>query len=134
MGLIFNRMSQFGALRPPGMEAGLEKRRSHRLYTNLPIECRAVLQEQASTFAAQAMMKNISRGGAYLECDTRPRLCKGDVGHFTFSAPLANQQEPGVVHLAAKARVRRLDHHQDGRSAFGLAVEFLSGPLIFYYK
>ena len=111
----------------------MERRQAHRLYPNLAIECRAVLQDQASTFATQAMIKNISRGGAYLECDTQPQLFQGEIGHFTFSAP-ASQPEPGAVRLAAKARVRRIDRHQAGRAVFGLAVEFLSGPLIFYQE
>ena len=70
----------------------MENRQAHRLYTNLAIECRAVLQDQGSTFATPAMMKNISRGGAYLECDTEPQLFQGEIGHFTFSAP-AGQPE-----------------------------------------
>jgi hypothetical protein len=111
----------------------MERRQSHRLYTNLLIECRAVLQDQASTFASMAMVKNISRGGAYLECDTQPPLFQGEIGHFTFSAP-ASQPESGAVRLAAKARVRRIDRHHEGRASFGLAVEFLSGPLIFYQE
>ena len=111
----------------------MENRQTHRLYINFAIECRAILQDQESTFATPAMMKNISRGGAYLECDTEPQLFRGEIGHFTFSAP-AGQPESGAVRLAAKARVRRIDRHQAGRASFGLAVEFLSGPLIFYQK
>lgn len=110
----------------------MERRQSHRLYASLPIECRAVLRDQKSTFV-RAMMKNISHGGGYLECDTQPHLIKGKMGHFTFRAP-TSQQESGGIHLAAKARVHRTDHHNNGRSSFGLAVEFLSGPLIFYQK
>jgi hypothetical protein len=111
----------------------MESRQTHRLYTNLAIECRAVLEDQGTRFATQAMMKNISRGGAYLECDTQPQLFQGEIGHFTFSAP-ASQPESEGVRLAAKARVSRLDRHQEGRTSFGLAVEFLSGPLIFYQE
>ena len=62
----------------------MERRQAHRLYTNVPMECRAVLQDQAGTFATQAVMKNISRGGAYLECDIQPQLFRGEIGHFTF--------------------------------------------------
>ena len=109
----------------------MERRQAHRLYTSLPMECRAVFQDQASTFATQATMKNISRGGAYLECDTQPQLFPGEIGHFTFSAA-AGPPEPGAIRLAAKARVRRLDGYHGGRASFGLAVEFLSGPLIYY--
>ncbi len=111
----------------------MERRQAQRLYANLPMECRAVLQDQAITFATLARMKNISRGGAYLECDTQPELFQGEIGHFTFNTP-AGQAESGAVRLAAKARVRRLDRHPGGRDSFGLAVEFLSGPLIFYQE
>ncbi len=111
----------------------MENRQTHRLYTNFAIECRAVLQDQGSTFATPARMKNISRGGAYLECDAEPQLFPGEIGHFTFSAP-AGQQEMGDVRLAAKARVCRLDRLHGDRASFGLAVEFLSGPLIFYQE
>lgn len=109
----------------------MERRQSHRLYTSLPLECRAVLQEKAGTFATKAIMKNISHDGAYLECGTKPDLIIGQVGHFTFRAP-ASHPEPGIINLAARAKVCRLDHHLDGRFPFGLAVEFLSGPLVFY--
>lgn len=108
----------------------MERRQSHRLYINLTIECRAVLQDRATT-AIKAIIKNISRGGAYLECDTQPQLLQGEIGNFTFRA-LFGQPESGAVRLSAKARVRRLDRHHEGRCAFGLAVEFLAGPLIFY--
>ncbi len=111
----------------------MESRQTHRLYTNLAIECRAVLQDQGITFATQALMKNISRGGAYLECDTQPQLFQGEIGHFTFSAT-ACQPESGAVRLAAKARVCRIDRHHEGRDFYGLAVEFLSGPLIFFQE
>lgn len=110
----------------------MERRQAHRLYTNLPMECRAVLQDQAGTFTIQARMKNISRGGAYLECDTHPQLFRGEIGHFTFTP--ASKLESGAV-LVAKARVRRLNrHYYEGRASFGLAVEFLSGPLISYQE
>ncbi len=129
--LIFNHISRFRAWRPPGQETGLEKRQSLRLYTNLPVECRAVLRDQAGTFATRALMKNISQRGAYLECATQPHLIEGVVGHFTFRATASQW---GGIQLAATARVRRIDQRRDDRSSFGLAVEFLAGPLIFYRK
>ncbi|MCL4501495.1 MAG: PilZ domain-containing protein [Deltaproteobacteria bacterium] len=108
----------------------MERRQSHRLYTSLPVECRAVLQDRAGTFAVTAMMKNISHGGAYLCCDIEPNLIEGEAGHFTFRA--ASQQESRTIRLAAKAKICRIDRYPDGPFPFGLAVEFLSGPLIFY--
>jgi hypothetical protein len=111
----------------------MEKRRDHRLYTNLPIEYRVIFHDQTGQLASRAKIKNISHGGAYLEFDQPPELTKGLVGHFTFTS-LTAQEEAGAVHLAAKAIVRRIDRQNADAFSFGLALEFLSGPLIFYQE
>ncbi|MCX5893693.1 MAG: PilZ domain-containing protein [Deltaproteobacteria bacterium] len=121
-------MSGFNAEPPPDEAAGLERRQSHRLYINFPVECRVILQGPASQFSSRAMMKNISQGGVYLECDTRPQLSQGQVGHFTLKS-LNGLEEFGRIHFAAKGVVRRVKPAKEGDS-FGCAVEFLSGPLI----
>lgn len=122
--VIFHYISRFGVARSSGTVAGLERRQSHRLYASLPLEFRFVRHNRPVTFAARSLMKNISRGGAYLTCSTRPDSADGEVGYVDFKSP--------TVHLAAKAIIRRQDRHPDSQFSFGLAVEFLSGPLIFY--
>ena len=107
----------------------MDRRQSHRLYFNLPVECRVNLQGPMSQFFSRATMKNISQRGAYLECDTRPQLMQGQVGHFTLKS-LTGTEESGAIHLAAKGVVRRVNRAKDGDYPLGLAVEFLSGPLI----
>jgi len=109
----------------------MERRRSHRLYTSLPIEYRVILQGQASQSYCQATMKNISQGGAYLECGTQPRLSQGQIGHFTFRSSAA-PEDSGCMYLGAKGIVRRIECPKAGGVHFGFAVEFLSGPLIFF--
>lgn len=111
----------------------MDRRRAHRLYTNLPVEYRVIFHGQAAQLANRAKIKNISHGGAYLECDQPPQLDQGQVGHFTFSSQ-AGKEESGAIHLAAKAIVRRLDRHHAGACSFGVALEFLAGPLIFYQE
>lgn len=131
--VLFSRMSMFmfGGPTPLDKEAGMERRRTHRLYTDLPVEYRINLQDQASLGYGQATMKNISQGGAYLECHAKPGIAKGQVGHFTFRS-LAASEGSESIHLAAKGIVRRLEDSNSGERNFGLALEFLSGPLIFF--
>ena len=118
-------------------DEGLERRRSHRLYTNSPIEYCALFQGQKRRLASRATMKNISQGGAYLEFETKPRLLPGQFGEFTFKSLAAEPEKlgcksgckPGSIHLTAQGIIRRLDR-LEGVLSFGVAVEFLSRPLI----
>ena len=109
----------------------MERRRSHRLYTNLPVEYRVVLADQVSRFASRALMKNISQGGAYLEVDGPPGLIQGQVVYFTFRS-LSGTEDAADIRLAAKGVIRRIDRPKAGNPHFGLAVEFLAGPLILF--
>jgi hypothetical protein len=132
---IYASMLRFDDQTPAVGAVGREKRRYHRLYTNLAIEYRVSLQRQAGSISNRATMKNISKGGAYLECYTKPDLNLGQVGYFTFRPldPGPDQSWEGV-HLAARAVVRRLEGEPEGAYPFGVAVEFLSGPLITYQQ
>lgn len=130
---IYASMLRFGDKEPMVGAVGREKRRHHRLYTNLAVEYRVNLSDQAGSISSRATMKNISKGGAYLECSTKPDLSLGQVGHFTFkSLDPGPDQSWGGIHLAARAVVRRLEGETAGTYPFGVAVEFLSGPLISY--
>jgi hypothetical protein len=108
----------------------MEKRRSHRLYTDLPIALCVSFRHCPGRFDGRATMKNISRGGAYLEIVGQPGFQPGQIGRFTFRA-LSPWSSPGqTIQLVAKAVVRRID--STAAFSLGLAVEFLSGPLIAY--
>jgi hypothetical protein len=130
---IYTSMFKFGDQVPAVGAVGREKRRFHRLYTNLAIEYRVCLQHRTGSISNRATMKNISKGGAYLECYTKPDLNLGQVGYFTFKPldPGPDQSWEGI-HLAARAVVCRLEGETEGAYPFGVAVEFLSGPLISY--
>jgi hypothetical protein len=131
--VILNRLLNLAVVDPTTREAGMERRRWPRLYTNLPVKYRVILQEPANLIASRASLKNISQGGAYLESDQPLRLSQGQVGHFTFTS-LSSQEDFGAIYLAAKAIVRRIDRPHVNPLLFGMALEFLSGPLIFYQE
>jgi hypothetical protein len=111
--------------------AGLERRRSPRLYAELPIEFSVFLPEQQRHLSSRATLLNISKVGAYLECQQSPALILGQVGHFTFRGVSAGA-EAGSTRLAARGVIRRFERLGAGPLPFGVGVEFLAGPLVAY--
>ena len=109
----------------------MNRRWSDRLDTNMPVEYRVALHEQESQVSIPATVKNISQSGVYLECDSRPYFILGQVGYFKLKS-IGYTKEFGCIHLAAKVIVHRIDHPAAGEVAFGFAVEFLSGPRVFF--
>lgn len=77
-------------------------------------------------------MKNISRGGAYLECNGEACFMPEQVGQFRFRSLTPDSEQVGAILLAAKAIVRRVEPGSAGSSTVGVAIQFLSGPLISY--
>ncbi len=126
MNLIFSRIAGSRALGP----SGSHKRRFQRLYTDLPIEYQVLSNQVAEPQFCSGTMKNISRGGAYLETRTSPQLSPGQVVHLTLKSLATYPIKSGIIHLAAKAVVLRVDPPTEASRGFGIAVEFLSGPLI----
>ncbi len=109
----------------------MNRRWSHRLNTNMPVEYRVALYKQERQVSILATVKNISEGGAYLECDSQPHFIPGQVGYFTLKS-VGYTKKFGCIHLAAKVIVHRIDHAAAVGGIFGFAVEFLSGPLVFF--
>ncbi len=129
---IFHWITRTVFLEPTDLDGWREKRRSQRLYTNLPIEYRAQFLSRPGQVTNRAIMKNISQGGAFLQCDQQPELVPGMEGYFTFKSLCAVEEKELTIVLAAKAIVRRIERPEAGTCGFGFAVEFLSGPLIAY--
>ncbi len=77
---------------------------------------------------SRATLKNISKGGLYFECSTAPDLKRGSVAEFTFTT------EPpkfGFIDspITTQALVKRIEARVAGTDNFGIALEFLEGPL-----
>jgi len=106
----------------------ITKRQYTRIYLSLPMELHVQVRETDMCWESRAILKNISKGGLYFECGTAPQLKRGNVAEFTFSTEPANF---GLGHspIKTQAMVKRIEPRVAGTENFGIAVEFLEGPL-----
>jgi len=99
------------------------ERRAHlRVVFSLPMEWEFHMGDSRQSWESQAVLKNISQGGLYFECETAPPLRCGDVGEFTFTTTPA-------PHIKTQAVVKRIVPQVAGTSNFGVSVQFISAPL-----
>ncbi len=104
------------------------KRRYTRIYLSLPMEFHVQLVDSNQFWESRATLKNISQGGLYFECRTAPQLKRGNVAEFTFTTEPAKF---GFVNspITTQAVVKRIEPRVAGTENFGIALEFLGGPL-----
>lgn len=106
----------------------MESKRQHpRIYLSLPMEFQVQLPDSQESWQTKAVLKNISQGGLYFECETRPQLQRGNVAEFTFAT------EPpkfGLIKIPMKAQavVKRIETNVAGSDNYGIAVQFLKEP------
>jgi hypothetical protein len=104
----------------------METKREHiRIYVSMPLEYRVQLDGDGDTWASEGVLKNISQGGLYFECETMPQLKRGDLAEFTFST---NPPNFSFIHspLRTQAVVKRIESRVAGKEKFGVALQFLS--------
>jgi hypothetical protein len=106
----------------------MERREHIRFYFSLPMEFQVKVTETDEFWESQAILKNISQGGLYFECETVPQLKRGNVIDFTFTT---NPPKYSFINspIKTQAVVKRIESHVAGTSNFGIAVQFLSNPL-----
>jgi len=104
------------------------KRQYNRIYLCLPMELHVQALNSEEFWESRAILKNISRGGLYFECGTAPQLKRGNVAEFTFSTEPANFVL-GSSPLKTQAMVKRIEPRVAGTDNFGIALEFVEGPL-----
>jgi len=131
---IFSQALRLYSLKQKGALKGGKIRQPPRLYTSLPIEYSFSLPAGSTLLSGPALLKNIGKDGAYLECPELPDLSLNQVGHFRCRLFAARIDEPGAYHLAAKAAVCRLVRTRWRNFPYGMEVEFLAGPLICYHN
>jgi c-di-GMP-binding flagellar brake protein YcgR len=111
-----------------GWQMEIERRQHSRIYISLPMEYQVQLNDTDDAWASRAVLKNFSQGGLYFECETLPQLKRGNVAEFIFTTIPAKYsfiKSP----IRAKAVVKRIEPHVAGSANFGVAVQFLTGPL-----
>ena len=106
----------------------MEKRQEIRLHFSLPMEFQAQLSDSEESWESRAVLKNISPDGLYFECEIAPQVKWGSVAEFTF---ITEPPTCGFINSPIKvhAVVQRIDPPAAGSVNFGVAVQFLSGPL-----
>lgn len=104
----------------------METKREHiRIYVSMPLEYQVQLENNGDTWASEGVLKNISQGGLYFECETLPQLKRGDLAEFTFSTDPPNFSFINSP-IRTQAVVKRIEARVAGKKKFGVAVQFLS--------
>jgi hypothetical protein len=106
----------------------MDKRQHIRFYFSLPMEFQVQVQDSEESWASRAVLKNISQGGLYFECETVSQLKRGSVAEFTFTTKPPKYSFINSP-IKAQAVVMRIERQVAGSSNFGVALQFLSNPL-----
>lgn len=106
----------------------MERRQHIRFYFSLPMEFQVQVPDSEESWESRAVLKNISQGGLYFECENLPQLKRGNVGEFTF---VTEPPKYSFINSPIKAHavVKRIEPRVAGSSNFGVAVQFINGPL-----
>ncbi len=104
----------------------MEAKRQHiRIYVSLPLEYQVQVDGNGDSWASEGVLKNISEGGLYFECETLPQLKRGDLAEFTFNTSPPNFSFINSP-IRTQAVVKRIESRVAGKEKFGVAVQFLS--------
>ncbi len=109
----------------------MERRLFPRIYKSLPFEYQARLQGSEDTFSQRAVMTDISIGGLHMS-EAAPRLQPDDIADFIFQFH-PDHANPLIPHkIRAKGKVKRIEQPTKESPHYGVALEFLSGPVFVY--
>ncbi len=109
----------------------MERRLFPRIYKTLPFEYQAQLQGSKEPFSTQAVMTDISIGGLHMN-ETAPILQPDDIADFIFKFQ-PDQANPLIPYkIKAKGKVKRIEQPTKESPNFGIALEFVSGPVFVY--
>ncbi|MGD0827142.1 MAG: PilZ domain-containing protein [Desulfobaccales bacterium] len=110
----------------------MERRLFPRIYKSLQFEYQAQLQGSEDSFSSRAVMKDISMSGLHFMSETAPLLQPDDIADFIFKFQ-PDHANPLIPHqIKAKGKVKRIEHPTKQSPNFGIALEFLSGPVFIY--
>ncbi len=106
----------------------MERRAHIRFYFSLPMEFQMQIPDTQDAYRSRAILKNISQGGLYFECETVSHLKRGNVAEFVFTT---KPPKYGFINspIKAQAVVKRIEPRVAGTANFGVALQFLSEPL-----
>ena len=104
------------------------RRENIRFYVSLPMEFQVRASDSKTSWESRAILKNISQGGLYFECEAAPQLKRGNVAEFTFTTTPLKYNFFNTP-IKTQVVVKRIEPHVVGSCNFGVALQFLSVPL-----
>lgn len=107
----------------------VERRQHIRFYFSLPMEFQVQIPDSEASWQSTAVLKNISQGGLYFECESVPEIKRGNVAEFVFTTSPAKYSFINSP-IKAQAVVKRIEPRVAGSDNFGVAVQFLTNPLL----
>jgi hypothetical protein len=104
------------------------RRENIRFYVSLAMEFQVLGSDSKTSWESRGILKNISQGGLYFECETVPQLRCGNEAEFTVTTTPAKYS---IINSPIKGRavVKRIEPRVAGSGNFGVALQFLSDPL-----
>jgi hypothetical protein len=109
----------------------MERRLFPRVYKTFRFEYQAQLQGSNKFFSNLAVMQDISLGGLHMS-ETAPILQLGDIADFIFKFQPEHAKPLIPRMIKAKGKVKRIEEPTEESSEFGIALEFLAGPVFVY--
>jgi PilZ domain-containing protein len=110
----------------------MERRLFPRVYKSFRFEYQAQFQSSKKFFSDLAVMKDISMGGLYFMTETAPMLQSDDIADFIFRF-MPEHAKPLIPRMIkATGKVKRIEQPAKESSDFGIALEFISGPVFVY--
>jgi hypothetical protein len=109
----------------------MERRKFPRVYQSLQFEYQAQLQGSKESFSNWAVMKDISLGGLHMS-EAVPKLQPDDIADFIFKFQPDHANPLIPQKIKAKGKVKRIEQPTKESPNFGVALEFLSGPVFIY--
>ncbi len=76
------------------------------------------------------VLKNISHGGLFFISIGDPRLQQDQIRDFTFMPDERDLEFSKIANIAARSRVVRIESQHIGSHVIGIALEFLSKPVL----
>ena len=111
----------------------MERRQFPRVYKSFRFEYQAELQgSECFLISNLAVMKDIGLGGLYFMSETAPILQPGDIADFIFKFQPEHAKPLIPRKIKAKGKVKRIEQPTKESSDFGIALEFLLGPVFVY--
>jgi hypothetical protein len=110
----------------------VDRREFPRVYQPLAFEYQARVHGSDESISSRAFMINMSISGLYFLSETPPILKNDDIADFVFKFAAGRSSDLVPTEIRATGQVKRIEPPNEESPHFGVAVEFLTGPVFIY--